>query len=106
VNIVSAKNINQNITKISDIEEHIRAFNERRRKLIEQNKITVYDMISEIYNLENQALVDAVTAEHQLIEKLTANGMTYDDIAEMADSHNSEFVGQSNFFDENNTYDN
>ncbi|MDE6035441.1 MAG: hypothetical protein K2G36_05980 [Ruminococcus sp.] len=68
--------MNLNASKIFDIEEHIRAFNERKRKLIEQNKLTVYDMISEIYNLENQVLVDAVTAEHQLIEKLTASGMT------------------------------
>ena len=94
---MGAKNLNQNVTKISDIEEHIRAFNERKRKLIEQNKITVYDMISEIYNLENQALVDAVTAEHQLIEKLTASGMTYEQIAELADSGSDDKVG-SNFF--------
>ncbi len=94
---MSTKNINQNITKISDIEEHIRAFNERKRKLIEQNKITVYDMISEIYNLENQALVDAVTAEHQLIEKLTASGMTYEQIAELADGHDTEMINQTTF---------
>lgn len=94
---MSAKNLNQNTTKISDIEEHIRAFNERKRKLIEQNKLTVYDMISEIYNLENQALVDAVTAEHQLIEKLTASGMTYEQIAELADSHDTETINQTTF---------
>ena len=97
---MSAKNLNQNVTKISDIEEHIRAFNERKRKLIEQNKITVYDMISEIYNLENQALVDAVTAEHQLIEKLTASGMTYEQIAELADSGSDDKVGSDFFWDD------
>lgn len=96
---MSAKNLNQNITKISDIEEHIRAFNERKRKLIEQNKITVYDMISEIYNLENQALVDAVTAEHQLIEKMTASGMTYEQIAELADN-GFDNKGRLDFFNE------
>ena len=94
---MSAKNLNQNITKISDIEEHIRAFNERKRKLIEQNKLTVYDMISEIYKLENQALVDAVTAEHQLIEKLTSSGMTYEQIAELADGHDTETINQTTF---------
>ena len=92
---MGAKNLNLNASKISDIEEHIRAFNERKRKLIEQNKLTVYDMISEIYNLENQALVDAVTAEHQLIEKLTASGMTYEQIAELADSHDTETINQT-----------
>lgn len=54
-------------------------------------------MISEIYNLENQALVDAVTAEHQLIEKLTASGMTYEQIAELADSGSNDKV-ENNFF--------
>ncbi len=97
VNIVSAKNLNLNANKISDIEEHIRAFNERKRKLIEQNKLTVYDMISEIYNLENQALVDAVTAEHQLIKKLTASGMTYEQIAEFADGYNTKTINQTTF---------
>ena len=97
---MSAKNLNQNVTKISDIEEHIRAFNERKRKLIEQNKITVYDMISEIYNLENQALVDAVTAEHQLIEKLTASGMTYEQIAELADNDSDNKVERDFFYDD------
>lgn len=96
---MSAKNLNQNITKISDIEEHIRAFNERKRKLIEQNKLTVYDMISEIYNLKNQALVDAVTAEHQLIEKLTASGMTYEQIVELADN-SFDNKGVLDFFNE------
>ncbi|MDE6679470.1 MAG: hypothetical protein K2K02_10580 [Ruminococcus sp.] len=54
-------------------------------------------MISEIYNLENQALVDAVTAEHQLIEKLKASGMTYEQIAELADSHDTETAVQTTF---------
>ena len=92
-----AKNLNLNANKISDIEEHIRAFNERKRKLIEQNKITVYDMISEIYNLENQALVDAITAEHQLIEKLKASGMTLEQITELADGQNIETINQTTF---------
>ena len=94
---MGAKNLNLNVNKISDIEEHIRAFNERKRKLIEQNKITVYDMISEIYNLENQALVDAVTAEHKLIEKLKASGMTFEQIAELADGHDTETINQTTF---------
>lgn len=97
---MGAKNLNLNVNKISDIEEHIRAFNERKRKLIEQNKITVYDMISEIYNLENQALVDAVTAEHQLIEKLTASGMTYEQIAELADNGSDNKVERDFFYDD------
>ena len=94
---MGAKNLNLNSNKISDIEEHIRAFNERKRKLIEQNKLTVYDMISEIYKLENQALVDAVTAEHQLIEKLTASGMTYEQISELADGQNIKTINQTTF---------
>ncbi len=94
---MGAKNLNLNTNKISDIEEHIKAFNERKRKLIEQNKLTVYDMISEIYNLENQALVDAVTAEHQLIEKLKESGMTLEQIAELADEHDTETINQTTF---------
>lgn len=56
-------------------------------------------MISEIYSLENQALVDAVTAEHQLIEKLKASGMTFEQIAELADN-GSDNKGRLDFFNE------
>lgn len=56
-------------------------------------------MISEIYKLENQALVDAVIAEHQLIEKLTASGMTYEQIAELADNSSDNKV-RLDFFNE------
>lgn len=89
-----------NNAKLDNLEKSIRAANERRRKLIEQNKITVYDMISDIYKLENQALIDAVTAKHTLIGKLTASGMNYEQIGELADSSSADKVEHNSFYED------
>ena len=40
--------------------------------------------------MEGQELLDAVTKEHTLIGKLTASGMTYDQIAELADDSSAD----------------
>ncbi len=87
-----------NNAKLNNLEKAIRAANERRRKLIEKNKLITYDALSELYGKEGQELIDAVTAEHTLIGKLTDSGMTYEQIGELADSGNEN--GQTSFFDE------
>ncbi len=91
-------NLNENNAKLDNLEKAIRAANERRRKLIEKNKLITYHALSELYGKEGQELIDAVNAEHALIEKLTASGMTFEQIGELADSGNE--IGQTSFFDE------
>ncbi len=73
-----------NNAKLDNLEKTIRAANERRRKLIEKNKLITYDALSELYGKEGQELVDAVTAEHALIQKFTDSGMSYDEIGSLA----------------------
>ena len=76
-------------------------------------KLYTYDKLSKLFGgAEGQALLDAVTAEHGLIEKLTASGMSYADIEGLVDSSadadnesldNSDddvADGQTSFFDE------
>ena len=64
---------------------------ERRRKIITDSKLYTYDKLSELYGgAEGQALLDAVTAEHTLIGKLTASGMTYEQIGELADDSSAD----------------
>ena len=70
---------------------------ERKRKVIVQGKQIAYDTLAELYGLEGQELIDTVTAEHGLIQKLTASGMTFEQIAELADNNN---VGQTSFFED------
>ena len=55
-----------------------------------ESKQIAYDMLSELYGLEGQELVDTATIEHTLIGKLTASGMTYDQIAELADDSSAD----------------
>ena len=102
-------NLNENQAKIDNADKAVRAALERKRKIIMQSKQIAYDMLSELYGLEGQELVDAVTAEHTLIGKLTASGMTYEQIDELADdspadadnkSNDDVADGQTSFFDE------
>jgi len=100
----------ENQAKLNSYEKAIKAVQERRRKVIIDSKLYTYDKLSQLYGgAEGQALLDAVTAEHGLIEKLTASGMTYEQIGELADdssadtdnkSNDDVADGQTSFFDE------
>ena len=100
----------ENQAKLDSYEKSIKAAQERRRKL------------SQLYGgAEGQKLLDAVTAEHTLIGKLTDSGMSYADIEGLVDSSDGadsksgddadsgsaddEFVGQTSFFGDNSYKD-
>ena len=104
----------ENQAKLDSYEKSIKAAQERRRKVIIESKLYTYDKLSQLYGgAEGQKLLDAVTAEHGLIEKLTASGMTYEQIGELADdssadadnSSDSDVAdGQTSFFENENPY--
>ena len=84
-------NLKDNQAKFDSYEKSIKAALERKRKVIMESKQIAYDMLSELYGgAEGQALLDAVTAEHTLIGKLTASGMTYEQIGELADDSSAD----------------
>lgn len=85
------------LQKISDADDAIKQAHARKRQLIEQSKVIAYDTLSSLYDLEGQQLIDAVTQEHTLIGKLTASGMTYEQIAELADGDTDH--DDINFYD-------
>jgi len=86
------------LKKITDADNAVKQALARKRELIEQSKLIAYDEIAQLYGAEGQALIDAVTQEHDLIGKLTAGGMTYEQIAELADgSHSDDANGQLSF---------
>ena len=90
--------LSENQAKLNKLNSSIQAAYERRRKIITDSKLYTYDKLSELYGgAEGQALLAAVIAEHTLISKLTASGMTYDQIAELADDSSSD---ADNSFDE------
>ena len=83
--------LSENQAKLNKLNSSIQAAYERRRKIITDSKLYTYDKLSELYGgAEGQALLDAVTAEHGLIEKLTASGMTYEQIGELADDSSAD----------------
>ena len=71
-------NLKDNQVKLDSYEKSVQAALERKRQVIMKGKQIAYDMLSELYGLEGQALVDTATIEHTLIGKLTASGMTHD----------------------------
>lgn len=90
--------LSQNQAKLNKLNSSIQAAYERRRKIITDSKLYTYDKLSELYGgAEGQKLLDAVTAEHTLISKLTASDMTYEQIGELADDSS---VDTDNSFDE------
>ena len=100
----------ENQAKLDSYEKSIKAAQERRRKVIIESKLYTYDKLSELYGgAEGQTLLNAVTAEHTLIGKLTASGMTYDQIAELADDSSADADSDDNadyqttFFDNKHT---
>ena len=106
--------LSENQAKLNKLNSSIQAAYERRRKIITDSKLYTYDKLSELYGgAEGQALLDAVTAEHTLIGKLTDSGMSYADIEGLVDSSDDadsksddssaddEFVGQTSFFGDN-----
>ena len=93
--------LSENMAKVDKLEKSIQATLKRKRKIIEESKLYTYNQLSELYGLDGQALLDAVTAEHDLIQKFTSNGMTYDEISGLADDSK---VGQQMTFLEHNSY--
>lgn len=107
----------ENQAKLDSYEKSIKAVQERRRKVIIDSKLYTYDKLSQLYGgAEGQALLDAVTAEHTLIGKLTDSGMSYADIEGLVDSSDvadsksgnssdSDVAdGQTSFFENENPY--
>lgn len=114
--------LSENQAKLNKLNSSIQAAYERRRKIITDSKLYTYDKLSQLYGgAEGQALLDAVTAEHTLIGKLTDSGMSYADIEGLVDSSDGadsksgddadsgsaddEFVGQPSFFGDNSYKD-
>ena len=83
--------LSENQAKLNKLNSSIQAAYERRRKIITDSKLYTYDKLSQLYDgAEGQELLDAVTAEHTLIGKLTASGMTYEQIGELADDSSAD----------------
>ena len=110
--------LSENQAKLNKLNSSIQEAYERRRKIITDSKLYTYDKLSQLYGgAEGQALLDAVTAEHTLIGKLTDSGMSYADIEGLVDSSDDadsklddssaddEFVGQTSFFGDNSYKD-
>ena len=54
-------NLKDNQAKLDSYEKSIKAVQERRRKVIMESKQITYDMLSELYGLEGQELVETAT---------------------------------------------
>ena len=95
--------LSDNDVKLDKLEKSIQAALKRKRKIIEDSKLFTYDKLSALYGgMEGQELLDTVTAEHALIQKLTDSGMTYEQIGELADDSSADKYGKQMSFSESN----
>lgn len=94
--------LSDNDVKLDKLEKSIQAALKRKRKIIEDSKLFTYDKLSELYGLEGQELLNAVTAEHVLIQKLTDSGMTYEQIGELTDNSSADKYNKHMSFSESN----
>lgn len=94
-NTVTGGVLAENQAKIDNYDKSIKAALDRKRKIIMESKLYIYGQLSELYGKEVQELLDAVTVEHTLIGKLTESGMTYDQIAELADDSSAVAVNDT-----------
>ena len=107
----------KNNKKLTDLEQSIKDALERKHKIIVESKLYIYEQLSELYDgAEGQTLLNAVTAEHTLIGKLTDSGMSYADIEGLVDSSDGADSksgnssdddvadGQTSFFENENPY--
>ena len=94
----------KNNKKLTDLEKSIKEALERKHKIIVESKLYIYEQFSELYGgAEGQTLLNAVTAEHTLIGKLTASGMSYadngsDDSSADDDANGDQVDGQTSLF--------
>ena len=72
----------ENQAKLDSYEKSIKAVQERRRKVIIDSKLYTYDKLSQLYG--------GAEGQHTLIGKLTASGMTYEQIGELADDSSAD----------------
>lgn len=95
----------ENQAKLDSYEKAIKAAQECRRKVIIESKLYTYDKLSKLYGgAEGQKLLDAVTAEHGLIQKFTDSGMSYADIEGLVDGSADKYGKQMSFTESNNSY--
>ena len=107
----------KNNKKLTDLEQSIKDALERKHKIIVESKLYIYEQLSELYDgAEGQTLLNAMTAEHTLIGKLTDSGMSYADIEGLVDSSDGADSksgnssdddvadGQTSFFENENPY--
>ncbi|MCM1508724.1 MAG: hypothetical protein NC177_16575 [Ruminococcus flavefaciens] len=87
---MKAMTLTDNSKQIDNADAAIKAIHDKKRKLIEQSKVIAYTMLSDLYQLEGQELVDAINKEHTLISKFTASGMSYDEIESFVDGSADE----------------
>ena len=91
----------KNNKKLTELEQSIKAALERKQKIIVESKLYTYGQLSELYGgAEGQTLLNAVTAEHTLIGKLTASGMGYADIEGLVDSPAVNVSGEDSSADD------
>ena len=82
--------IEENNRKIEQLSKNIKRDTEKRKKLLEDNRILSYNALCERYNCGTQDLLDIIMREHDQAEMLRASGVSENDLFDLCDKKSSE----------------
>ena len=85
-----SEKIAENDRKIEQLSKNIKRDTEKRKKLLEDNRILSYNTLCERYNCGTQELLDIIMREHDQAEMLRASGVSENDLFDLCDKKSSE----------------
>ena len=74
----------------AQLEKNIKRDTEKRKKLLEDNRMLSYNALCERYNCDAQELLDIIMREHDQAEMLRASGVSENDLFDLCDKKSSE----------------
>ena len=76
--------------RAEQLEKNIKRDTEKRKKLLEDNRMLSYNALCERYNCGTQDLLDIIMREHDQAEMLRASGVSENDLFDLCDKKSSE----------------
>lgn len=95
----------QLIKRIKELEKRISEDTERKKKAEDKLKEVSRLAMAEEYNCKPKELDDIISAEHQLLEKLRASGLSDADLLELVGGKNADSTDSDSLNDDNESDD-
>ena len=99
-----AKKLTKLDEKIGKLKERIKSDTAECEKLSEQKALLIYQSLCKQYSCEGQALADMIAREHEQAAMSDADDEPVSDNSYADDADEEEMLGQTSFFEKNDSY--